>query len=73
MAGVPNTADGHRRRIAEMVVEAGKLLQVDVKISPDEIIVEDRFAGVSYGAATEGVVQAIRLVGEQEGLLLDPV
>lgn len=73
IAGAPNTADGHRQRIAEMVVEAGHLLDVEVSVSPDEIIVEDRFAGVSYGAATEGVVQAIRLCGEQEGLLLDPV
>lgn len=73
MAGAPNTAEGHRRRVAEMVVQAGKLLDVEVAISPDEIIVEDRFAGVSYGKATPGVVKAIRLVGEQEGLLLDPV
>jgi D-cysteine desulfhydrase family pyridoxal phosphate-dependent enzyme len=73
MAGAPNTAEGHRRRIAEMVVAAGNLLDVDVEIAPDEVIVEDRFAGVSYGKATEGVVQAIRLCGEQEGLLLDPV
>lgn len=73
IAGAPNTAEGHRVRIAEMVVEAGRLLDVEVSISPDEIMVEDRFAGVSYGAATEGVVDAIRLCGEQEGLLLDPV
>jgi D-cysteine desulfhydrase family pyridoxal phosphate-dependent enzyme len=73
MAGAPNTAQGHRRRIAEMVVEAAQLLDVDVSISPDEIMVEDRFAGLSYGKATPGVVQAIRLCGEQEGLLLDPV
>jgi D-cysteine desulfhydrase len=56
-----------------MVVEAGRLLDVDVTLSPDEVVVEDRFAGISYGKATEGVVQAIRLCGEQEGLLLDPV
>jgi 1-aminocyclopropane-1-carboxylate deaminase/D-cysteine desulfhydrase-like pyridoxal-dependent ACC family enzyme len=73
IAGAPNTAEGHRRRIAEMVTAAGRLLDVEVEISPDEIIVEDRFAGVSYGAATPGVVQAIRLCGEQEGLLVDPV
>lgn len=73
MAGAPHTAAGHRRRIAEMVVEAGKLLDVDVAIAPDEVIVEDRFAGVSYGAATPGVIEAMRLCGEQEGLLLDPV
>jgi len=73
MAGAPNTAEGHRRRITEMVREAGKLLEVDVMIAPDEVIVDDRFAGVSYGMATVGVVQAIRLCGEQEGLLLDPV
>ena len=73
IAGAPNTAEGHRRRIASMVQDAGKLLNVDVNLSPDEVIVEERFAGESYGKATAGVVEAIRLCGEQEGLLLDPV
>ncbi len=73
MAGAPNTAEGHRRRIAEMVTAAGNLLDIDVTIAPDEVIVEDTYAGVSYGKATSGVVEAIRLCGEQEGLLLDPV
>jgi D-cysteine desulfhydrase family pyridoxal phosphate-dependent enzyme len=73
MAGAPNSAEGHRQRIVKMVVEAGKLLDIDVEIAPHDVIVEDRFAGVSYGKATEGVVRAIRLCGEQEGLLLDPV
>lgn len=73
MAGAPNSADGHRRRIAAMVGEAAQLLDVDIAISPDEVIVEDGYAGVSYGTPTPGVVQAIRLCGEQEGLLLDPV
>jgi D-cysteine desulfhydrase family pyridoxal phosphate-dependent enzyme len=73
MAGAPNSADGHRCRIAEMVEAAAKLLDVDVRITPAEVMVEDRFAGESYGKATMGVVEAIRLCGEQEGLLLDPV
>jgi 1-aminocyclopropane-1-carboxylate deaminase/D-cysteine desulfhydrase-like pyridoxal-dependent ACC family enzyme len=73
IAGAPDTATDHRRRIAHMVVETGKLLEVDVSITPEEIVVEDRFAGESYGKATPGVVEAIRLCGEQEALLLDPV
>ncbi len=73
IAGAPATAADHRRRIAAMVREAGKLLAVDIEISPDEVVVEDRFAGESYGKATPGVIDAIRLCGEQEGLLLDPV
>jgi D-cysteine desulfhydrase family pyridoxal phosphate-dependent enzyme len=73
MAGAPNTAAGHRQRIAAMVAEAAQLLEVDITISPDEVIVEDGYAGVSYGTATPGVMKAIRLCGEQEGLLLDPV
>lgn len=73
IAGAPNTAEGHRRRIAAMVQAAGKLLDVDVSLSPEEVIVEERFAGESYGKATPGVIEAIRLCGEEEGLLLDPV
>ena len=73
MAGAPNTAEGHRRRIAEMVVAAGKLLNIEVEIAEEEVIVDDSYAGESYGKATPGVMEAIRLCGEQEGLLLDPV
>ena len=73
IAGAPNTAAGHRARIAQMVRAAGELLDVEIEIAPDEVIVDDRFAGVAYGAATPGVIRAMRLCGEQEGLLLDPV
>jgi D-cysteine desulfhydrase family pyridoxal phosphate-dependent enzyme len=73
MAGAPHTATDHRRRIATMVHDAAQLLEVEITLSPDEIVVEDRFAGESYGKATPGVVEAIRLCGQQEGLLLDPV
>lgn len=73
IAGAPNTADGHRQRIAAMVNDAARLLDVEVSITPDEVVVEDGYAGVSYGKPTPGVVEAIRLCGAQEGLLLDPV
>jgi 1-aminocyclopropane-1-carboxylate deaminase/D-cysteine desulfhydrase-like pyridoxal-dependent ACC family enzyme len=73
IAGAPHSAAAHRQRIAEMVCAAGKLLGVDVQVAPTAVIVEDRFAGESYGAATAGVLRAIRLCGEKEALLLDPV
>ena len=73
IAGSPNTAAAHRERIADMVERAGRLLGQNIRIHPDEVIVDDSYAGIAYGKATAGVVQAIGLVGETEGLILDPV
>lgn len=73
IAGAPGTADAHRGRVAEIVGRAAQLLDVPVRLSPDEVLVEDGYAGEGYGAATPGVVRAIRLAGKCEGLILDPV
>jgi D-cysteine desulfhydrase family pyridoxal phosphate-dependent enzyme len=73
LAGSPNSAAAHRERIADIVARAAHLLGARVNLSPDEIIVEDDYAGESYGKATPGVIRAIQLAGETEGMLLDPV
>lgn len=73
IAGAPHTADGHRERIPDIVERAASLLGVTVQVSPDDVIVDDRYAGEAYGKATPGVVRAMRLLGEREGLILDPV
>ena len=38
-----------------------------------EPTVEEGYAGAAYGAVTPAATRAIRLAGEHEGLILDPV
>ena len=47
---------------------------VPIPIESDaEIIVQDQFVGTGYGRPTEAGIAAIRTVGENEGIILDPV
>ena len=73
VAGAPNSAEAHRGRIADIVERGADLLGQRIKLSPDDVVVLDDYAGVSYGPPTAGALRAMRLVGEEEGLILDPV
>lgn len=73
IAGAPGTAAAHRERIPDIIDRAAHLLGVAVQVTDEEVIVDDDYAGAGYGQATPGVVRAIRLLGETEGLILDPV
>lgn len=42
-------------------------------VKDDEIIVVDEYIGTGYGRPTEAGMAAIRLLGEKEGIILDPV
>ncbi|OWT81087.1 MULTISPECIES: D-cysteine desulfhydrase [unclassified Achromobacter] len=39
----------------------------------EDIVVDDGYVGAGYGMASDGMVEAVRLVAELEGILLDPV
>lgn len=42
-------------------------------VRDSEIIVKDEYIGESYGRPSEACVAAIRLLGENEGIILDPI
>lgn len=50
-----------------------KLLGIDANFSPSDINISGDQLGAGYGAATAEMIDAVRLVGGREGLLLDPV
>lgn len=52
---------------------AAELLGLDVRIEPGDVRVHDEFIGERYGVPTAAGLEAIRLVGRTEGLILDPV
>lgn len=52
---------------------AQRFLGLNIQVGPEDIVVYDQYAGVSYGAMTEGKVEAIRMLAELEGIFLDPV
>ncbi|MDI6771219.1 MAG: D-cysteine desulfhydrase family protein [bacterium] len=61
---------GRVRGLAEELV---KLLRLDWRPHPDDIVVTDEYVGERYAAPTPACLDAIRLVARTEGILLDPV
>jgi 1-aminocyclopropane-1-carboxylate deaminase/D-cysteine desulfhydrase-like pyridoxal-dependent ACC family enzyme len=73
IAVTPEMANFLRRRVAEIANQAARLLDLTIDIAPDEVTIDDGYAGEGYGVVTPAAVQAIRALGEHEGLILDPV
>ena len=73
IATSPGTAAAHRRRVAEIAERTAHLLDLPLRLNADEVIVDDDQAGAGYGRLTPAATQAIRLAGETEGLILDPI
>jgi 1-aminocyclopropane-1-carboxylate deaminase/D-cysteine desulfhydrase-like pyridoxal-dependent ACC family enzyme len=59
--------------VAEEANSAAELLNLDVRVSPEDVTSLSEYIGESYWTITPEAVEAIRLVGRTEGLLLDPM
>lgn len=55
---------------ADTCAELGALEPSD---APSAVLIDDRFVGPGYGRPANETIEAIRLVAETEGVLLDPV
>ena len=42
-------------------------------IKPEHVVANCDYVGQGYGIPTEGMVEAVKLVAQKEGILLDPV
>lgn len=62
-----------RRLIARIATDAAALLGMDTMLSPEEITNLDGYIGGSYGELTAPCLEAMALVAETEGIVLDPV
>jgi 1-aminocyclopropane-1-carboxylate deaminase/D-cysteine desulfhydrase-like pyridoxal-dependent ACC family enzyme len=61
-----------RERAARIANEGAALLGVDVRLRPAELTTNQEHIGEGYGIATAGGLEAIRLLAERDGVLLDP-
>jgi L-cysteate sulfo-lyase len=43
------------------------------EILRDKVLVDDNYVGEGYGIPTDGTIEAITLLAQTEGILLDPV
>ncbi|HEX9014896.1 MAG TPA: pyridoxal-phosphate dependent enzyme, partial [Chloroflexota bacterium] len=58
---------------AKIANDAAERLGVAVHIAPEEIVNFDEYSAPGYGAVSEAGLEAIKLAGRTEGVMLDPV
>lgn len=61
-------ADG----MAQLARQHGRILDLDVEVTPADLESYAAFAGPAYGVVTDGSREALQLVARTEGVLLDP-
>jgi L-cysteate sulfo-lyase len=59
--------------IARIAGAAAARLDLDLRITPEDIDNHDAYIGERYGVVTDGAREAMRLVAGTEGIILDPV
>ncbi len=59
--------------IARIANATAERLGLDMAFAPDDIANDDGYIGERYGVVSDACREAIRLVAETEGLILDPV
>ena len=71
----PSKGDETQRkaRLAEVANEAAELLGLDVRLRAEELENTDAYVGENYGIVTEAGLNALHLLAQTEGILLDPV
>ncbi len=70
---IDHTVEELQNTVAALVNGTAKILEQNVNLSAQEILVNADYLGSGYAVAGEPEYEAIRLFGENEGLVLDPV
>ena len=67
------TLDKTRDQVARIARQTASIIGVDRDLREDEITVLEGWAGDLYGIPVDSTLDAIRLTGRLEGVILDPV
>lgn len=62
-----------RERALRIANDAARLATIDVQVTIDDLVTDQGYIGEGYGIPTRGCVEAIHLLAQTEGILLDPV
>lgn len=67
------TLDRTRDQVARIASHTAELIGLDRDLRDDEIVLLEGWAGDYYGIPVESTIEAIRLSGRLEGMIIDPV
>jgi L-cysteate sulfo-lyase len=69
----PTRTTTSKQRVSNLVVDAAKLLNVNVSLDDEDITILDDYSRKGYGVVDEQKVLAIQLLAQTEGIFTDPV
>jgi len=69
---VRSARDKQESDVYDLVVDTAEYVGVE-KIARDKVVANDDYVGPGYGLPTPAMVEAVRLLAQTEGILLDPV
>jgi D-cysteine desulfhydrase family pyridoxal phosphate-dependent enzyme len=62
-----------QERALRIANDAARLATIDVQVTTDDLVTDQGYIGEGYGIPSRGCVEAIHLLAQTEGILLDPV
>ncbi|MGD9264434.1 MAG: D-cysteine desulfhydrase [Lysobacterales bacterium] len=71
--GVNAPVDVQEERVFKLACETAASLDPGIVIERKDVVANCNYVGDGYGLVTDGMIEAVRLVAELEGLLFDPV
>ncbi len=69
----PHSGEHLTKETMEIAGETAKLLHLDVVVKPEDVILNEDYAGKAYEKPTPEALNAIKLVAKTEGIVLDPI
>ena len=69
----PLTETPYEQELADLANEVAKKLEMNTAYSPSQFVVRKEYQGAGYGVVGHLEREAIKLVAQNEGILLDPV
>ncbi len=70
---ISERSDNWEQTLSDLINGTADHLGLEIEFGPDDINVNTDYIGEGYAVPTEGMVEAIKLVAQTEGVLLDPI
>jgi D-cysteine desulfhydrase family pyridoxal phosphate-dependent enzyme len=70
---VRRDAAAQRPRIGARCSEIAEFLDLEIMVTDDDVVLDDRFLSPGYGQMNDATVEAMKTAAHSEGLILDPV
>ncbi len=60
-------------KVFDLVQRTTEFLEISGSVNRDAVVANGDYVGPGYGKPTEGMIEAVKLLAREEGILLDPV